>query len=328
MLDEEAPNMVRWSREVKDHKPKQEKSVISEASGIEGMVIECGRRSCRVITAKDQILNCDFAPFLDLSKVSQVAVGDMVNVDEISSSKPRILKVLPRQNHVSRPGPKDRISKELVLAANVDQIAIIFSIEFHRFNPKLLDRYLVVCARFNISPLICLNKCDLSSSLPSGVSYLKKCKIPIINTSAVTGVGMRAFNRAIQGKKTILTGPSGVGKTTIIQNFLPDLKMQVQSVRQKDGKGRHTTSKSSFYQLNADTWIMDTPGLRELGMWRIEPLELAWYFPDFKAYQFKCRFRNCLHEGDDGCAIKDAVSKLKISEPRYQSYLSILDTLK
>jgi ribosome biogenesis GTPase len=233
--------------------------------------------------------------------------------------------IFPRKNHFLRLDPDTKKGKQLVMAANLDIAILVFAFTNPVFNGKLLDRYLIRTASLGLSPLICMNKVDLLRSMPAEISHLKKLGYRILKISAKFGRGMAAFKNAIKNKRGLLTGPSGVGKSTIIKFLQPGLSIDIGQVRASDGKGRHTTSRSNLYWTDDRTWLIDTPGIKTVTMRDLSRKSISSGFPEIHGLSGACKFRNCSHIDDNGCAVKKAVAAGQVPSFRYESYLRMLE---
>lgn len=245
-------------------------------------------------------------------------VGDNVLIEAINQEykKGNIIEVLDRKNTLMRPN-----------VANVDQAVIIFSVKEPVPNFNLLDRFLIMMAKQNIDTKICFNKIDLISK--GSIEKLKrpyiKSKYKVIEVSANTKEGMDELEDLLSNKTTVVAGPSGVGKSSLINILASDANMEVGDVSKKLRRGKHTTRHSEIHYVKHNTYIIDTPGFSSLEINGIEREELQEYFPEFIEYNNKCRFVGCLHLKEPDCAVKNALSVGKISEARYESYKSNLE---
>lgn len=296
--------------------------------GLKGTLIEVQRRTATVRGDDGSEHHCQYSPTIDLTEFHNFAVGDRVEyIASGTQQEAMITAVLPRTSQISRPGPKDRRADELILAANVDALVVVATPLHPDFNPRLVDRYLALAEIFALPALLCLNKVDLASGVPAELEYLKGLGYPMFAVSAKQGHGMDSFRAALNGRKVVLSGPSGVGKSSLIRALIPGASPDVGDVRKGDGKGRHTTTTSNLYQAGGIT-IIDTPGIRELGVRGVPRREFAQYWRDFGIYTGECRFRDCIHVSEPGCAVRDAVDAGRLPDFRYQSYLRILDDLE
>ncbi len=294
-----------------------------------GTLVEVQRRTALVSGDDGAEYHCQYSPTIDLKSFSNFAVGDRVEfISAGSQQEAMITAIQPRTSQISRPGPKDRLASELILAANVDALLVVTAVSRPEFNPRLVDRYLALAEIFSIKALICLNKIDLDSSIPKELDYLMGLGYPVVRVSAKAGLGMDDFMQALAGMSVVLSGPSGVGKSSLIRSLVPGALPRVNDVRKGDGKGRHTTTSSHLYRIGSGISIIDTPGIRELGIRGVTRGGLAELWRDFRPYLNSCRFRDCSHTGEPGCAIQQAVADGKIPDFRYQSFLRIQDDLE
>lgn len=246
-----------------------------------------------------------------------VAVGDRV----IIAPEVRVIEeVLPRRNAIMREAP--HTGDQHTLLANLDQAVIVFSIAEPRLDPWQLDRFLVAAEAADVEPILCINKIDLIPekevqhhlSVYSGLGY------DILFTSAVKGWGVEALRRRLQDKISVFCGPSGVGKSCLLNAIQPGLNLRVAEVSPVSRQGRHTTSQVELLPLQGGGWVADTPGLRQLGLWDVNPQELPHYFREFKPYLGQCYFADCTHLHEPDCAIRTAVAAGAIDERRYRSF--------
>jgi ribosome biogenesis GTPase len=293
-----------------------------------GTLIEVQRRTATVRGDDGSELHCQYSPTIDLAEFHNFAVGDRVAyIAAGAQQEAMITAILPRTSQISRPGPKDRHADTLILAANVDAIVVMATPHNPEFNPRLVDRYLALAEIFGIRAILCLNKVDLAPDVPPELEYLKGQGYAVYAISAKHGQGMEAFRAGLAGLKVVLSGPSGVGKSSLIRALIPGALPGVGDVRKGEGKGRHTTTSSNLYQAG-DFTIIDTPGIRELGVRGVPRREFAGYWRDFQPFLGQCRFRDCMHVNEPDCAILGAVAEGKLPDFRYQSYLRILDDLE
>jgi ribosome biogenesis GTPase / thiamine phosphate phosphatase len=257
-----------------------------------------------------------------------------------------IVELLPRRNQIARrsavPMPGAH-AFEQVIAANLDRAAPVFAAAEPAPKWNLLDRYLVSAEAAGLPALVCITKLDLAPADPRDdfwqeLETYRRIGYPLILVSAVSGAGMEELRVALRGRITVLLGKSGVGKTTLLNALQPGLGLQVNAVSQATGKGKHTTTHQELFPLqpaggsteNDDSGgaIIDTPGVREFGLWDIHPDDLALFFPEMRPLVGRCRFGlDCGHDEEPGCAIRKAVMAGQISPRRYQSYLHLKEEL-
>jgi len=277
---------------------------------------------------------------------SPLAVGDDVTValtrdehadasrEDMDRADGMILSRGPRRTALSRPQPQsakrrgqyDEETFEKVIAANMDVLLIVAATQHPPLRHGLIDRFLIIAERGELTPVLVINKIDLGQGDAKVLDDFKALGIDIHFCSAVSGDGIEKLHRTLIDKRSILAGASGVGKSTLINAIIPGANVATRTIREKDQRGRHTTSASVVYDLPEGGMIVDTPGIRELGM-KLSTDELPWYFPEFENIAPACRFNNCTHTHEPDCAVIQAVENNKIPHRRYNSYLRLLETL-
>ena len=252
-----------------------------------------------------------------------VAIGDHVHFLRLSDGTGVIEKVEPRRRALVRKSPTPGGVYEQVLLANPDQAVLVFSCAKPEPHLRMLDRFLVICEREGIPPLIVANKVDLIGQPAAQEIFAPYPPLgyPVIFTSAISKEGVHVLHEHITGKISALAGPSGVGKTSLLNAIQPLLGKKVKTVSKATSKGRHSTVVRELIPLDGGGYVADLPGLRALELWDIEPEELDGYFPELRPLVQFCQFNDCTHRSEPGCAVRQAVSEGKIHPERHQSYL-------
>jgi ribosome biogenesis GTPase len=250
------------------------------------------------------------------------AAGDRVIVRILEDGSGVIETVEPRVRSLSRRAPSEHGQVEQVIVANPDQAVFVFSCADPSPNFRTLDRFLVVAERQGLPSLICANKLDLveARSAREAFAVYETIGYPVFFTSAKSGKGVAAFRKTLRGKISVFSGPSGVGKTSLLNAIQPGLGLRTREVRQKTRKGHHTTVVPELLALEGGGYVADTPGLRSIGLWDIEPEELDGYFPEIRPLVQGCAFSDCTHLHEPGCAVIAAVEAGSIDPERYDSY--------
>jgi len=257
-----------------------------------------------------------------------VATGDRVRWHPTRPGRGVIEEVLERRSKLSRlrPGP-GRTPFEHVIVANPDQAVFILAVRNPTPNFRLLDRLLVIAENNDLPAIICANKIDLLDDVGQAQAQFglyDEIGYSVLYTSAHTGQGVAELRARLQGRLSVLSGPSGVGKSSLLNAVQPDLGLAVQAVSRATGKGRHTTVGVRLFPLEGGGFVADTPGLREVGFFDIAPEELAWHFVEMRPYLSDCRFSSCTHTHEPDCAVKAAVAEGAIHPARYESYCRLL----
>jgi ribosome biogenesis GTPase / thiamine phosphate phosphatase len=253
---------------------------------------------------------------------SAVVAGDHVLFQTIDETRGVIERVEPRQGVLAR----GHQHKQHILVANISQVAIIASVNDPPLKPALIDRFLVSAAKGDVAAIIILNKCDLVNlaDLQPLIGLYARLGYTVIPTSIVTGLGMDCLRRQMKDQQTVFTGQSGVGKSSLLNALQPQLELRVGDVSHVTQKGRHTTRYSELLELQTGGWVVDTPGIRQLELWDVQPVEVEGYFVEFTPFVPRCKFPDCLHLYEDGCAVRLALQHDMISATRYESYLRMI----
>jgi ribosome biogenesis GTPase len=269
-----------------------------------------------------------------ITSTNPVAVGDTVEIeteDKIENTA-IITEIKPRRNYINRQSPRQK-HQHHIIAANLEQSFLVATLKEPRTSQGFIDRFLVASEMYHVQPSIVFNKADLYKKKEQDKFDLWRemygsIGYEVFRVSVKENTGIDALTAKIHGKTTLFSGHSGVGKSSLLNAILPDLQIRTHDVSEWSGKGMHTTTFAEMYDLPGGGKIIDTPGMREFGLVDISKQELSHYFPEMRARLNDCQFNNCLHINEPGCAVKEAVIQGEITEDRYVSYATILDSIE
>ncbi len=270
----------------------------------------------------------------DITSTNPLAVGDIVDFqrEESSDGSMIISDIRDRKNYINRRSPANKRLHHII-ASNLDQSLLVATLREPRTSQGFIDRFLVASEAYHVPAVIVINKADILKEkdrekfedwqlMYTAIGY------PIFLVSSVSGEGIEKLKNLLKEKITLMSGHSGVGKSTLINELVPELSLKTQQVSGWSGKGMHTTTFAEMHDLSFGGKIIDTPGMREFGIVDISKQELSHYFPEMRRLLQECQFNNCLHINEPGCAVKLAFEEGNIHPERYFSYCNILDTIE
>lgn len=273
-----------------------------------------------VDTGKEGVYTCKAKGIFRKLNVKPL-VGDDVELSVLDeeAKEGSVDRILPRKSTLIRPA-----------VANIDQALILFAMQEPEPNLNLLDRFLIMMQQQALSCLVCFNKSDLADGEEQKrlENMYDLCGCRLIFTSVRDGSGIRELKEALQGRTTAVAGPSGVGKSSLVNLLQSGVRMETGAVSKKIARGRHTTRHSELIRMEEDTYIMDTPGFSSLALFSMEKEELRHFYPEFITYEGTCRFQGCVHIHEPGCAVRQALADGKINAGRYENYCLLYEELR
>ncbi len=270
---------------------------------------------------------CTISDTLSAGKASVLAPGDEVLVEYAGPDQPYVSAMAPRRTKLSRPAQAHAQAREQVIAANIDVLVVVASVLKPRFKPGVVDRFLIAAQAGGVEPLLVVNKMDLVEAPPDAVKPYLDLDFPVVYASCETGRGIEELRGLLRNRLAAVGGQSGVGKSSLLNNLSPTLNIDTQEVSATTDKGKHTTTSARLYLLDEGTRLIDTPGIRQLGLWEVSQEEVAYYFPEMAELSLGCKFRNCTHTHEPDCAVRASVDAGGIPLRRYRSYLRIRESL-
>lgn len=314
------PSVTELMEQLDDHTTAVDVDDSERASAAIVMSVSSAR--CRVFHGGEEI-DCVVPPEMAIRQKSALAVGDRVQLVE-ENGIVTLKAVLPRRTVLARPDPL-HAHRQRLIAANVDVVIHVVSLKSPPLRPRLIDRFLIAIQRGGAKPVICINKVDLlnaeerDTELEKLEPYLD-LDVPIIGCSTKTGEGLEKLRAEVDGKMSALVGHSGVGKSSILNALDETLQLATNTLHRKRATGRHTTSASTLYDFGEGTYLIDTPGIREFGLWDLDRNTLRDYFPEFEEPSELCRFTDCTHVHEPDCEVKERVERGELNRARYETY--------
>ncbi len=298
---------------------------------LRGTVLSASAGTC-VVASGDREVRCALSKEIASVQKSGLAVGDEVAYRLRADGGGVVDTVLPRRTILSRPDPLLGV-RERVIACNIDAVVIVCSVKSPPLRLRLIDRYLIAVQRGGAEPILCVNKIDLPDSEEErereieDLAPYRAIGIPIVLTSAEARTGLDELRGAIGRRRCVFVGHSGVGKSSLLNAMDPALDLATKQISEVTNRGTHSTTSSTLFRIPGGGEVIDTPGIRQFGLWDLKRADLRWYFPEFVGRAEDCRFRNCTHTSEPECGVKRAVASGVIPSARYETYSRILSTL-
>ena len=282
----------------------------------------------QVRTETGETLPASLRGRLKQAETEKLAVGDNVVLERDERGNAwAIVEILPRRAKLARRTPGGGPG-ERVVAANIDQVVVVFAIAEPEPHVRMLDRFLVIAEANDLPSRVVVNKIELAGDARPRFGQYEAIGYPVHYTSVKRGDGLPALKEALRGRVSALTGPSGVGKSSLLNAMFPGLNLRVGEISRSVMKGRHTTVGADLHPLPESGYVVDTPGLREVGVWGIDAREVDRCFPEMRPLLEQCRFTDCTHRVEPGCAVRAGVEGGEVSRERYESYLKLRSELE
>lgn len=318
--------MTRAREAPSEAEPDQGPPLASEEVETNAIAVEVFGGGCWAVRPGSDVLILSRLPTQE-ARLGALVPGDEVRIE--GEAEAMIRGVAARRSTLSRPDPGNP-ARELVIASNIDLVLVVAAAKDPPLRPRLLDRYLIAASYSGLPAVLCINKEDLLSpseraTLEDELAPYRALGVEVAWLSAQRGDGAAALRERMQGLRGVLVGHSGVGKSSLCNALLGESRREVGAIA-KHGKGRHTTTASRLLWLPGGGQLIDTPGVREFGLWGVDAASLAAYFPEIASRVDACRFADCAHRAEPGCAVKAAVEAGDIPPTRYDSYLSLLNS--
>ena len=292
--------------------------------GESAIVIAVSSGRCRLFRDGREV-DCVVPSEIARRQRSTLTVGDRVVAEPIEHGLWRLVEILPRRTVLSRPDPLNARIERLI-AANIDIAVNVVSVKAPPLRPRLIDRFLIAIQRGGAQPAVCVNKIDLADDRDAALQPLRvyeELGVPLVACSTKTGEGLDRLRTLIEGRTCAFVGHSGVGKSSLLNALDARLRLATGDLQKKRGTGRHTTTASTLFDLGNETYVIDTPGIREFGLWDITRESLRDAFPEFEEAAEWCRFNDCTHLHEPDCEVKRRVERGEINPARYETYVRL-----
>ena len=322
------PSLESLIEELRSQTPQLETTREVGGDGPAAIVISVSSGRCRVFIEGREI-DCIVPSLIAEKQKSHLAVGDRVDIEE-ESGVWRLANIRVRTSVLARPDPNNPRRLRLV-AANVDRVVHVVSVKAPPLRPRLIDRYLIAIERGGAKPILCVNKTDLldpheRAEIMDVLTPYVDLGVPVTLVSTKTGEGLDRLRDEVRGFTSALVGHSGVGKSSILNALNQELQLPINTLHRR-GTGRHTTTASTLYDFGDGTFLIDTPGIREFGLWDLDRKSLREYFPEFAVAAESCRFTDCSHTHEPDCEVRRQVEEGELTKPRYDTYLRLYEDL-